>query len=195
MFGRSITFGQRKWFIYFAILFTRKSIWINTPITGIIPIAASNYRLTRSKSGGISLIMGDSRFAKISALGLAVKLLVALIIIASPFVQTASAALMAQSDGVGHHAQLQNDGAHGDHHASEPLPDMHDQSRVSASEQNTVDGTSAAAECCDLFCTSSGFITVSIDLVMAKPLSVRHAVMNSGIAAGEWVNPHRPPNS
>jgi hypothetical protein len=195
MFGGYLLSIQTKWFIYFARLFTRNSIWINTPITGIIQAATSNYPLTRSKSVGISLTMGESKLTGISVLRLAVKLLAALFIVASPLIQTANAAVMVQSDGVGHHVLVQSNGAHGDDHAGEQSPDMQDQSGVSASVQITADDTSASAECCDLFCTSSGFVTASIDLLTEKPLSVRHVVMNSGIAAGEWVNPHRPPNS
>lgn len=139
--------------------------------------------------------MGDSMFRKIGVLRLAVKLLVALCIFASPFLQTANATLMAQSDGVGHHAQVQENSSQGDHHAGDQFADMQDHSRVFDSEQITSDDISASAECCDLYCTSSGFFTASMDLATKKPLSERHVVLNSGIAAGEWVTPHRPPNS
>lgn len=138
--------------------------------------------------------MSDSKSAKISIFRLAVKLLVALVLVAGPFAKTASASLAAQSDAIGHHAQLQVNDSHADHHSSAPSPDVQVDESVATSEQIIADNSATSEKCCDLFCTSSGIVTPAFDLSTVAPDTLKHAVMNSDIAAGEWTTPHRPPN-
>jgi hypothetical protein len=132
--------------------------------------------------------MDELRRISRRVLGLAAKLLLVFVLLVGPYAHAGSA-----SGGAPHHAAMSlgidNYQALAHEHADEI------DGGSSAFGQAGPDPVNIAEKCCDLFCVSVAFIVPSDDLASREPVTVAHVLADADVAPGEWVVPHRPPNT
>jgi hypothetical protein len=134
--------------------------------------------------------MDVSRRISKRVLGLAARLLVALMLLAGPYAQAASAGFM--SDGADHHAAMSTDAHQGSGHEHS----SHSEEAEAAEADDAKTAPAGIAEkCCDLFCVGVACILPSYGLESREPATVAHVIVDADVAPGEWVLPHRPPNA
>lgn len=137
--------------------------------------------------------MGESRRISTRLLGLAARLLLALVLFAAPYAQVASANFtFADAD---HHMTISADtnghpaSVHG-HSRGETAEDT-----VSEADGAALPFAATAEKCCDLFCAGVACIVPFYGLASREPIVVTHMLVDTNVAPGEWVLPHRPPNT
>lgn len=119
---------------------------------------------------------------------LAIQLLVALVLLLSPYAQIAA------TGGAG------GDAFAPDHHVTLTQDDHNDHGHAlerSSGQENSHHGSSSdmAAQCCDMFCVGFAFCVPSYGLPSRPVVQVRHVIADADVAPGEWVLPLRPPNA
>jgi hypothetical protein len=135
--------------------------------------------------------MRESWIMETSVVRLAVKLLVVLVLLGGPLVQSLQADVVVGDGSLGHHALADSDEHSGKHHQALEMSGGEQVDDGIEGRSNDID----AGECCDLFCVGSACGAAWVDLFVDKPQSARTVVVNADIAPGEWVTPHRPPNA
>lgn len=137
--------------------------------------------------------MGESRRISTRVLGLAATLLLAFVLLGGPYAQVASANFSAadadrlmtiSADSGGHHASA---------HSHSPEGNAAD--AASEADDAALPFAAMAEKCCDLFCVGVAWIVPYYGLASREPIVVTHMLVDTNVAPGEWVLPHRPPNT
>jgi len=133
-------------------------------------------------------MMDELRRISTGVLGLAAKLLVVFVFLVGPY---APAAFVI--DGADHRAamslDIDNRQALAPEHAREA------DAGSSACGEAGSDPVKFAGKCCDLICMGVALIVPSDSLASREPVTVAHVLADADVAPGEWVVPHRPPNT
>lgn len=132
--------------------------------------------------------MDELRRISTRVLGLAAKLLVVFVFLIGPY---APAAFVI--GGADHRAamslDIDNRHALAHEHAREAVAGS------SACGEAGSDPVNFAEKCCDLICVGVAFIVPSVGLVSRERVTVAHVLADADVAPGEWIVPHRPPNT